>query len=143
MPQATELASFIALSKILTAEKKLDKTLAGQYLDRLKARYPAQMQDLLTAYGTIATDKYVVFELKRRIMDNANLLPIAQQVIRIWYTAEFVLPGPDGKPSPDGKAEGGTQEQFYAGLLWKVIQAHAPTHSTQNYGYWKTPPKAK
>jgi len=142
MPQPTELDSFIALSKVLTGEKKLDKTLADQYLQRLKAVYPVPIQDVLKAFGDIAADKHLVFEVKRRIVENAALAPFVQQIIRVWFTSEFFGPGLDGKPdSKQGKPDTGTQKQYYSGLIWKVVQAHAPTHSKENYGYWTTPPK--
>ena len=138
MSQLTELDGFIALSEILTGETGLDKTLADQYLQRLKGQYPAQMQSLLKTFGENATDpsagQYAVFEVKRRIIGDKNLQPVAQQIIAIWYTSEFV--GADGKP------KGGTQAQFYSGLLWKVIQAHAPTDSQGPYGYWTRRPSS-
>lgn len=143
MPQPTELDSFIALSTVLTGEKGLDKTLADQYLQRLKAVYPVPIQDVLKAFGDIATDAHLVFEVKRRIAESAALAPFVQQIIRLWFTSEFFGPGPDGKPDAKlGKPDTGTQDQYYSGLLWKVIQAHAPTNSKQDYGYWTTPPHA-
>ena len=134
MSPATELDQFTALSEILTGEKKVDKTLAGQYLARLKTQYPDQMQALLNTFSSVAADKYQLFEVKRRIVNDKTLGPLAQQVIAIWYTSEFV--GADGK-TPSA----GTQAQFYRGFLWSVIKAHPPTHSTLKYGYWAKPPK--
>ena len=130
---ATELDQFVALSQVLTGQRQLDQTRAEQYLQRLKNKYSAQMQDLLSAFGKIPPDTNVVFEVKRRIVDNAGLLPLAQQIIGIWFTAEFV--------GPDGKGDAGTQDQYYHGLIWDVILAHAPTDSHQEYGYWATPPR--
>lgn len=143
MPELTELDGFMKLSKVLTGEQKLDRTLANEYLQRLKAQNPAQIQKILDEFGKIADDPYLAFEVKRRIVEtkepgNEALPSMAQQIIRIWYTSEFFPLGPDGKPG--SVAYGGTQKQYYRGLLWKVIQAHAPTHSTQNYGYWTTKP---
>jgi hypothetical protein len=143
MPGLTELDGFMNLSKVLTGEPKLDRTLANEYLQRLKGQNPAQIQKILDEFGKIADDPYLVFEIKRRIVEtkepgNEALPSMAQQIIRIWYTSEFFPLGPDGKPG--SVADGGTQKQYYRGLLWKVIQAHAPTHSTQNYGYWTTKP---
>ena len=136
MSSGTELEKFIGLSEILTGEKKLDKTLASQYLGRLKAQYPVQMQALLNAFGEIAADKYPLFEVKRRIVDDKTLAPLVQQIIAVWYTSEFT--------AADGKTpSAGTQAQFYRGLLWKVIRAHPPTHSTLKYGYWTKPPKTR
>ena len=140
---ASELDSFIALSKVLTGEKKLDKTLANDYLQRLKAQNPTQMQKILAEFSGIASDPYLVFEVKRRIVETKeagkeDLPAMAQQVIRLWYTSEFFPLGPDGKPVAN--ASGGTQKQYYSGLLWTVIQAHAPTNSKQKYGYWTKRP---
>ncbi len=136
MSPGTELEKFADLSTILTGEKKLDKALAGQYLARLKAQYPAQMQTLLKTFGEIAADKYLNFEVKRRLVDDKTLAPLTQAIIGVWYTSEFT--------APDGKTPStGTQEQFYSGLLWKVIRAHPPTHSTLKYGYWTKPPKTR
>lgn len=129
---ATESDQFLALSQILTGERQLDPALAAQYLQRLKDKYSSQMQAILTAFGKIATNDNAVFEVKRRIVGDSNLLPLVQQIIGVWYTAEFV--------GPDGKVNAGTQQQYYGGLVWKVILAHAPTDSHQDYGYWAESP---
>jgi len=117
--------------------------LAGEYLQRVKAQNAAQLQKILDEFSKIADDPHVVFEVKRRIMETKetgkeDLPPMAQQIIRLWYTSEFFPLGPDGKPGPT--ASGGTQKEYYSGLLWKVIQAHAPTNSTHKYGYCTTKP---
>jgi len=143
MTQSTELDLFLALSKVLTGETKLDKNLADEYLQRLKGQNATQMQKILDEFGKIADDPYLIFEVKRRIVETKekgkeDLPPMAQQIIRIWYTSEFFPLGPDGKPG--AAASGGTQEQYYSGLLWKAIQAHPPTKSTQKYGYWTKKP---
>ena len=130
-----ELDQFLSLSQILTGESDLNQELAAQYLQRLKDKYPTQMQNILTAFGKIAADEHAVFEVKRRIVGDSNLQPLAQQIISVWYTSEFV--------GPDGKTNGGTQAQYYHGLLWKVILAHAPTDSKQDYGYWAKAPNAE
>jgi hypothetical protein len=128
----TELEMFTALSRVLTGVEELDALLAESYLKRLKERYPIPMQNLLTAFTDVAQDDHLVFEVKRRIVDNKDLQPIVSQVIRIWYTSEFL--DECGKPQP------GSQREFYAGLLWSVIKAHAPTGSRLNYGDWQKPP---
>ena len=133
MSPGAEMEQFTALSEILIGEKKVDKTLAGQYLDRLKTQYPTEMQALLSTFSALAGEKYLLFEVKRRIVDDKTLGPVARQIIAIWYTSEFT--GADGK-TPNA----GTQAQFYRGLLWNAIKAHPPTHSTLKYGYWTKPP---
>ena len=134
---STELEQFIALSQTLTGEEQVNEALARQYLQRLKAEYPTQMQGTLDAFGEIAASasspELAIFEIRKRILDNKDLQTLARQVVSIWYTAEFV--------GANGSAKGGTQAQYYSGLLWKVIKAHPPTLSTEEYGYWQTPPK--
>jgi hypothetical protein len=135
MPAMTALDRFLRLSEILTGEARLDRTLAGEYLARLQTAYPQEMKDLLLAFGAIANDPYPVFEVKRRIVDDKKFSAMAQEITATWYTSEFL--------AADGKtAVVGTQAQFNAGLLWKVIKAHPPAHSTQSYGYWTKPPRA-
>jgi len=143
MTQPIDLELFMKLSKILTGEKKLDKNLGSEYLQRLQAQNAPQMQKVLNEFSKIADDPHLVFEVKRRIMETKekgkeDLPPMAQQIIRLWYTSEFFPLGPDGKPG--STANVGTQKQYYSGLLWKVIQGHPPTKSTQKYGYWTTKP---
>ena len=136
MPENKEdIDRFAQLSKVLTGAAKLDPATAEAYLGRLRAEYPAQVTDVLTAFAAIEKDEHLIFEVKRRIVEDKVLGSLAQKIIFIWYTSEFV--GADGKPKT------GTQEQFYDGLLWKVIRAHAPTNSKLNYGEWKNPPAAR
>jgi hypothetical protein len=139
-----ELELFTALSRVLTGFEELegeegadekkgpDEKLAPSYLRRLKERYPIPMQNLLTAFAGIAQDEHLIFEVKRRIVENKELQPIVSQVIRIWYTSEFQ--DELGKPQP------GSQREFYGGLLWSAIKAHAPTGSRLDYGDWQKPP---
>jgi hypothetical protein len=127
-----ELEMFTALSRVLTGVEELDAALAESYLRRLKERHPIPMQNLLTAFTGIAQDEHLIFEVKRRIVDNKDLQPVVSQVIRAWYTSEFL--DECGTPRP------GSQREFYGGLLWSVIKAHAPTGSRLNYGDWQKPP---
>jgi hypothetical protein len=130
-----DIDRFVQLSKVLTGASDLDSAMAEVYLGRLRAEYPAPVADVLKTFEAIENEEHRVFEVKRRIVEDkgpGNLGSIAQKIIFVWYTSEFV--GADGKPKT------GTQEQFYRGLLWNVIRAHAPTNSKLKYGEWKTPP---
>jgi hypothetical protein len=127
-----DIDRFVQLSNVLTGAPKLDPTLAEAYLGRLRAEYASQVTDVLTAFAAIEKDEHLVFEVKRRIVEDKALGALAQKIIAIWYTSEFV--GADGKPKT------GKQAEFYSGLLWQVIRAHAPTNSKLNYGDWKNPP---
>ena len=130
----TDIDRFEKLSKVLTGAPSLDQAWVEAYLGRLRAEYPTQVTDVLAAFAAIEKDDHLLFEVKRRIVDDKVRGPLAQKIIAIWYTSEFI--GADGKPKT------GTQAQFYSGLLWQVIRAHAPTNSKLNYGDWKDPPPA-
>jgi len=58
------------------------------------------MQALLDTFSSFASDQYQLFEVKRRIVDDKTLGPLAQQIIAIWYTSEFVAA--DGKTPSAG-----------------------------------------
>ena len=146
MPPPTELDLFLTLSQILTGEETLNKPLAEAYLLRLKTKNPTQMQKILTKFASLAADPYLAFEVKRRILETKvageeDLPLIAQQIIRVWFTSEFFVFGADGKLSTATST--GTQDEYYSGLLWPVVQAHAPSNSKKKYGYWTKRPAAQ
>ena len=126
---------FRQLSKVLTGVSDLDPDLCTAYLQRLREEYPSQVADTLTAFAEMAQDEHLVFEVKRRIVEDKARGPLAHEIIAVWYTSEFV--GADGKP------KAGTQAQFNSGLLWKMIGAHAPANSKLHYGDWTKPPSVK
>jgi hypothetical protein len=131
-----EIDQFTALSKALTGADALDVNLAAAYLQRLKAVYGAGFTPLLDAASLINNGDC------GPILADGALRPLAAQVISIWFTGEFMGPptiDAQGKPK-NGKPDAPTQQQFYSGMLWDVIRAHPPTHSTQEYGYWASPP---
>jgi len=130
-----DIDRFVQLSKVLTGAPGLDPATAESYLGRLRAEYPGPVTDVLAAFAAIEKDEHLVYEVKRRIVEDKALGSLAQKIIAIWYTSEFV--GADNKPKT------GTQAQFYSGLLWQVIRAHAPTNSKLNYGDWRNPPLAR
>lgn len=146
MPPLTELNTFIALSKVLTGENRLDKKLAEGYLNRLKATNADVMRQLVEEFNKISKDPYMDFEVKRRIVETKEkgkekLPMMAQQIIRLWYTGEFFPIGADGKLVAN--ALPGTQKEYYSGLIWPAIQAHPPTLSKRKYGYWAKKPATK
>ena len=130
-----DIDTFTQLSSQLTGAAKLDAALAEAYLGRLRVEFPNEVAIALTEFSAIAKDANLVFEVKRRIVEDAALGALAQKINAIWYTSEFV--GADGKPKT------GTQAQFNGGLIWQVIRAYAPANSNLNYGDWRNPPAVK
>lgn len=158
MNSKLEIDKFILLSKVLTDRVNLNKRIATEYLDRLKLQFPAEIQLVFTEMDKIissADEKYWEFELKRKIIENEkkfiesdpkpdetgklkekennSLSAISQQILRLWYTSQFIV--------KDDKTDMRTREQYNEGLLWKVIHTEAPgADKKRKYGFWKMNP---
>jgi hypothetical protein len=125
---------FRSLSSVLTGEDLLDATLSEEYLARLQRVYASDLQALISTFANIHSCSGVVAELDRLLDQNPTLANVARQVIKVWYTGQF--------NEPDGTIDGPkTPAQYRSGLLWKVIQAHAPGYTNGTYGYWATAPQ--
>jgi len=129
------LNQFIALSCILTAKKDLPSDLAEQYLNRLLLQLPSDTQALLAEFGRIPENQssFLEFEVKRRLADNDKFAPVVQQILRLWYTGQFLV--------TDDKTDIRTREQYNSGLIWEIALVHAPgADLKQPYGYWEKHP---
>lgn len=126
---------FLSLSSVLTGENVLDATLGEEYRSRLQRVYACDLESLMSTFYNIDSCSDIVAELDRILDRNPTLANIARQVIKVWYTGQF--------NQPDGSIDGPkTPEQYRSGLLWKVIQAHAPGYTNGTYGYWETAPES-
>lgn len=136
-----ELGKFVLLSKHLTDSKNLNEKIAAEYLVRLQVQFPTDMQLVFAEMDKIpvsvnAKEDYVEFELKRKLIENDKFSSIIQQILRLWYTAQFA--------AVDDKTDIRTREQFNDGLLWKIIHTEAPgADKGQLYGFWGKKPSLK
>lgn len=145
----TETDKFILLSEYLTDRKDLNKKIAKEYLDRLEMQIPTGIQKLFTEIDKITSATAIEnweFEFKRKIIENEtrfnesdktaennSFSAIAQQILRLWYTGQFIV--------SDDKTDIRTREQYNEGLLWKVIHTEAPgADKKKKYGFWKDKP---
>jgi hypothetical protein len=125
---------FRSLSNVLTGEDVLNATLSEEYRMRLQRVYASDLDALMTTFSNLDSCSDVVTELDRLLDQNQTLANVARQVIKVWYTGQF--------NEPDGTIDGPkTPEQYRSGLLWKVIQAHAPGYTNGTYGYWANAPQ--
>ncbi len=136
MNQGTEIDKFILFSEYLTDKKNLNKKVAGEYLNRLEMQMPSDIQTLFTELdkitGAIAIE-YWEFEIKRKIIENDKFLAITQQILRLWYTSQFII--------TDDKTDVRTREQYNEGILWKVVHTDAPgADKKKPYGFWRHAP---
>ena len=127
--------SFLELSKVLTGESQLDPRLSEQYRDRLNAAYPKELAELEAAFHAMPGGPDIEAKLKALLDERRDLARLARQLITLWYTAQFT--GPDNKTYPPE-----SEEQYVAGLLWRVIKAHPPGYAEGlgGYGYWTKHP---
>jgi hypothetical protein len=111
---------------------------------------------MIQAYRKIAgTPKPSEADVKQQILlsSDPKIRAAAQQLIYIWYVSAFYIPVPDPNatslppPLEDNPNDTrkriwfyGTPEQYGRGLLWAVIQAHAPMTSGGLPGYWASAP---
>ncbi|SEE09396.1 sugar dehydrogenase complex small subunit [Streptomyces sp. TLI_105] len=130
----THAADFPALSELLTGESSLDQALADAYRERLHRAYPADLDRLIDAWRTAATQPDPGQALAAALDADTALARVAKETIMVWFTAQFKRPDETQDPP-------GTPEQYRAGLVWQVIRAHPLSAApTGGYGYWAYQP---
>ncbi len=136
MSQNPETDKFILFSEYLTDRKNLNEKVAGEYLNRLEMQSPADVQALFAEMDkiiTVVAKEYWEFEVKRKIIENDKFSSVTQQILRLWYTSQFIV--------ADDKTDIRTREQYNEGLLWKVIHSDAPgADKKKPYGFWRNAP---
>jgi hypothetical protein len=149
------LESFISVSKSLTGIDGLDRHLANQYMERF-ATHPQLSKNLnllVQAYRAIPGGKPGENEVRQSILmsSDAAVRAGAKQLIYLWYISAFfipldITPGPK-PPLQDDPSDTrkkiwvyGTPEQYGRGMIWQVIQAHAPMMPGGPPQYWANRP---
>lgn len=133
MSEPVSLDGFHRLSIALTGESGLSRELAGEYLARLEAAPTmASLPSLLELFLKIEQDGGdVEGAIRQQIMMHPDLGSLARTIIILWYSAEL--------HTSEGVI-GGTPEQYFQGLLWPAVRAHAPGLSGGYFGHWTYPP---
>jgi hypothetical protein len=150
---AAFLSSFVELSAALTGVAPLDRNLANEYMERY-ARHPQlspTLKKMIDAYRQLASGGTAPSEaaIKATFMPDSpsdaakQLGDGAKQLIYLWYVSAFFLPRADNNPTGTIKVwVYGTPEQYRRGLLWSVIQAHAPMTPGGGRNNWASAPTA-
>jgi hypothetical protein len=118
---------FWRLSMVLTGHPELARTLSDEYFDIVAGRVgTAAIEGLLEAADGGQKDL-------TELITGHDHGPIAQTVIRLWFTGIFV--------PPDGTSPMSVQkpEHHFEALLWSDIGAHPPGLSGGYFGYWAYP----
>jgi hypothetical protein len=150
------LESFIGLSVMLTGIPKFDRHLANQYMERY-ATHPQLSKNLdllIRAYRGLPANPSEDDIQKNIVMSSDGAVRAgSKQLIYLWYISAFYIPldiTPGLKPPlQDDPADTrkkiwvyGTPEQYGRGLIWQVMQAHAPMTPGGPPQYWATRPTA-
>jgi hypothetical protein len=150
------LESFIGVSAMLTGMPKFDRHLANQYMERY-ATHPQLSKNLdllIRAYRALPANP-TEDDVRKNILISSDgaVRAGAKQLIYLWYISAFYIPidiSPGPKPPlQDDPADTrkkiwvyGTPEQYGRGLIWQIMQAHAPMTPGGGRQYWATPPTA-
>ena len=136
------LDDFMALSRVLTGVKELDTGLGQQYLDRLNSgSFQPALRKTLDQFRKLKKGETLVQQAKDKIVGADDLRGIVCQIVLLWYTSlvqtNLDLQHPPASPS----FSYGTQEQYFGGLVWRVIGAHPPGLSGGYFGHWRYRPE--
>ncbi|WP_192456965.1 hypothetical protein [Musicola keenii] len=84
---------FLALSALLTgfSERELaDSKLGPYYFDELRRQEPNALTTLINAYAQQDNHpSHCLVWLEKRILPSASLGPLAQGIIRLWFTGQW------------------------------------------------------
>jgi hypothetical protein len=130
------LEEFIALSRILTGVDSLDPALAAQYLDRLlSSPLEPSVRQILKRFGILKSGASLAGQVQKKIVGDDALLLTVCQIILLWYTSAL-----RDNQSPSITLRYGTQEEYFSGLAWRIMGAHAPGLSGGYFGHWRYRP---
>jgi hypothetical protein len=131
-----ELEEFVALSRILTGVDSLDPALAGQYLDRLlSSPLEPSVRLILERFRILKSGATLAAHVQKKIVGDAALRPTVCQIVLLWYTSAL-----RDNQSPAISLRYGTQEEYFSGLAWHIMGAHAPGLSGGYFGHWRYRP---
>lgn len=136
LPKAAAFESFLALSKVLTGFDNLDPELGRQYLDRLTST-PAEpaLRRILLRFRDLEKNDTLAAQVKQQILSDDAMRPTISQIVLLWLTSAM-----QDNPDTPNAVRYGTQDQYFSGLAWQAIGAHAPGLSGGYFGHWRYRP---
>jgi hypothetical protein len=147
------LATFLDLSVVLTGFDEftlLGAGVAESYLTAAESRIgAAHVGALLAAYegiaGRTAGDPAArEADLRRDILGDERLGPIARAILKLWYYGTwYALPEAWHQkygPAPDDMTYVVSATAYVEGLLWRAIGAHPAGAKAPGFGSWAEPP---
>lgn len=128
----TSVDRFLRVSEALTGFSPLDRTLAAEYLERIRTcPEGASLPALLDEFDRIVEEGGDLnAAITLRVMSVSDRQQVAQVIILLWYLGEIR----GQTPSAD------RPEHYFQGLFWSAINAHPPGLSGGYFGHWTYPP---
>jgi hypothetical protein len=134
---ADMLEDFLALSAVLTGVENLDPTLGRLYLDRLNSTpFASSLRDILRLFQGLEPGSTLADQVRQQLVSSDDLRPAITQIVLLWYTS--AMHDNDGIPA---NFRYGTQEEYFSGLAWQIVGAHAPGLSGGYFGHWHYRPE--
>jgi hypothetical protein len=145
------LEGFLQLSQDLTAYSIFELRGTGQADAYLRAVVDVVgrevLGDLLNTHAAIdaADPAQREAQIRRQILGDPRLGPIARNIIKLWFVGVwYQLPPAWSKTY--GAREGDqtfsvSAAAYTEGLLWKTIGANPPGAKSPGYGSWADPPR--
>lgn len=145
---ADPAASFARLSSALTGYRKVDLWGTGQlevYLEQLIAIVgDALVARLLLAGDEALRSSTPTAALKRLVLDDPDLGPIARSVITLWYLGQWAPLPNDWRDrhgsNPLDVSRVISADAYRSGLVWAAAGAHPMGADPPGYGSWATAP---
>jgi hypothetical protein len=127
------LQQFITLSEILTGCDNLDVAQGRAHLDRLLSTpLVPSISEVLKRFEKLPKGSA---EVQRKMVVDATLRPTLCQIVLLWYTSALR----DTESDPVTLRYGSEQE-YFAGLVWRILGAHPPGLSGGYFGHWRYRP---
>jgi hypothetical protein len=143
------LDTFLDLSAALTGFSAFRLRGTGQakaYLATLtEVVGEATVGELLAAWGKVAAEAEGERALRREILSDDKLGPVARNVIKMWYVGTWYALPADWREAYAATDRDRTfvvsPEAYTEGLLWPAIGANPSGAKPLGYGMWATPPR--
>lgn len=149
MERDETLGAFLDLSATLTGFTTFRLRGTGQaeaYLATLtEVVGEATLEALLGAWRAVAAEAEVERAVRREILSDDRLGPVARNVIKLWYVGTWYALPADWREAHATTDRDRTfvvsPEAYTEGLLWPAIGANPSGAKPLGYGMWATPPR--
>jgi len=147
----SSLEGFLSLSQELTAFSIFELRGTGQadaYLATVVEVVGSEvLDDLVRTYAAIDAPEPAQREaqIRRHILGDPKLGPIARNVIKLWFVGVWYQLPPAWSNAYGARDKDTTfavsASAYTEGLLWKTIGANPPGAKSPGYGSWADPPR--